>query len=43
MINYFNAYVAPDAEVEEGAEPVVTPRDFKALSELKNTTKINDK
>lgn len=41
MINYFKAYLAPDAEAEEGAEPVVTPRDFKALSELKNTTKLN--
>lgn len=38
-MNYFKAYVAPDAEVEEGAEPVVTPRDFKAIQELKNTTK----
>lgn len=41
MINYFKAYLAPDAEAEEGTEPVVTPRDFKALSELKNTTKLN--
>jgi hypothetical protein len=43
VINYFKAYVAPDAEAEEGAEPVVTPRDFKALSELKNTTKLGEK
>lgn len=38
-MNYFKAYVAPDQEVEEGADPVVTPRDFKAIQELKNTTK----
>jgi len=30
-VNYFKAYVAADPEVEEGAEPVVTPRDFKAI------------
>lgn len=41
-MDYFLAYVAPDEKPEEGAEAVVTPRDFKALTVIRNTTKNTD-
>jgi len=41
-LNYFKNYISPEQEPEEGAEAVVIPRDFKAIQELKNTTKNTD-